>query len=110
MPQVTFFLKDKNSKEETLVYLVFQFNRKVLKYSFGEKINPKFWNKKAYRAKVTKQFPAHVGFNNVLDSVEACVNDTYRDLVSNSIEPTIEKVKMGLKVFLKKDTNEREFL
>lgn len=106
MPKVTFFLKDKNSKEETLVYLVFQFNRKVLKYSFGEKIKPKFWNEKTYRAKVTRQFPGHVEFNNLLDSLDSCVNDTYRNLVSNSVEPTIEKIKAGLKVFLKKDTNE----
>lgn len=44
MPQATFVLKEPTSKEGMLVYLLYRFNGTKLKYSTGQKINPKFWN------------------------------------------------------------------
>ena len=39
MPQATFVLKEPNSKDATLVYLLFSFNGSRLKYSTGQKLN-----------------------------------------------------------------------
>jgi hypothetical protein len=50
MPQATFVLKEPTSKEETLVYLLYRFNGSKLKYSTGQKINPKYWNPETQRA------------------------------------------------------------
>ena len=40
MPQSRFVLKEPNSKNETLVYLLYRFNNTKLKYSTGQKIYP----------------------------------------------------------------------
>jgi len=45
IPKPKFFLKSPKSKEETLIYLIYSYGwTKPLKYSIGEKINPKNWN------------------------------------------------------------------
>jgi hypothetical protein len=58
MPSTTFVLKEPKSKVATLVYMLFWFNNIKLKYSTGQKINPKYWNpsKNKQRAKETRQF------------------------------------------------------
>jgi hypothetical protein len=43
MAEVNYYLKDKNAKEETLIYMFFSFDSKRLKYSTGEKVLPKNW-------------------------------------------------------------------
>jgi hypothetical protein len=53
MPQATFVLKEPNSKELTLVYLLYRYSGSKLKYFTGWKINPKFWNPESQRATET---------------------------------------------------------
>jgi hypothetical protein len=56
MASTAFVLKEPTSKEKTLLYMLFHFNNKRLKFSTSEKIFPKFWNSEKQRAKETKQF------------------------------------------------------
>ena len=43
--------------------MVYDYQYKRFKYSTGEKIDPKFWNKKNHRAKETRKFPQYPEFN-----------------------------------------------
>lgn len=73
MATATFFLKNKNSKNPTLIFLIFQFNHyeivngrkkfKFLKYSTNEKIHPDHWDFKTHRAKQKAAFPGHLELN-----------------------------------------------
>lgn len=51
MPNAKFVLKEATSKNPKLVYLMFAYDYKRLKYSTGETIKPKFWNEENQRAK-----------------------------------------------------------
>jgi len=85
MPQAKFVLKEPNSTEGTLIYLFFNYSNQRLKYSTGEKINPKFWNTKKQRVKETIQFPEYGEFNQKLNNIETAVNNTYRRLGNDKV-------------------------
>ena len=70
MGKAKFILKEPKAKEETLVYLFYNYQYKRFKYSTGEKINPKYWNPNSQRAKESKQFREHPEFNSRLDNFE----------------------------------------
>ena len=96
MGKATFKLKEPNSKSDTLIYLIFNYQYKRFKYSTGEKINPKFWNPKNKRAKESKQFTEHPEFNNRLDIIENGINSAYRKLLNDAIQPTNLILKTAL--------------
>lgn len=108
MPSIPFFLKEPNSKDETLIYLIYQYGGNRLKYSTGQKILPKFWNSNNRRAKETRQFKDYLEFNMLLDNIESCVNNTYRKLLNDGIEPTPDRIKVFLDDLLKKNTSEKK--
>lgn len=96
MPEATFVLKQPKSKEPTLIYLFYRFSGQKLKYSIGEKIKPKFWNKEKQRAKETKSFPTYASLNKTLDDLSNDVKEAHRDLVSSNRTPTPFKLKDAL--------------
>jgi integrase len=87
MAKAKFLLKEPNSKVETLIYLIYNYQYKRFKYSTGEKIDPKFWNKSAQRAKASKQFPEYPEFNSRLDVFENGINKAFRKLLNDGIQP-----------------------
>ncbi|NVN94888.1 MAG: site-specific integrase [Bacteroidetes bacterium] len=96
MANVTFVLKEPNSKKETLIYMMFSFDNMRLKISTGEKILPFFWNSSKNRAKESKQFPEYPEFNSFLDKLESDVKNIYRKLKNENITPTIDLLKHHL--------------
>ncbi len=96
MATAKFVLKEPNSKDETLIYLLFSFNNQRLKYSFNEKIHPKFWNAEKQRVKETKSFPEYPEFNARLNNIENIVNSIYRKLVNDNIIPTSKLLREEL--------------
>jgi hypothetical protein len=104
MPQATFVLKEPNSKEETLVYLLFRFNGTKLKYSIGKKIYPKFWNPEKQRAKDVRGFSESGEFNSLLNNLESEVNNAYRKLINDRVSPTPDLLKSALNQFLQNDS------
>ena len=111
MAQAKFTLKEPNSKEDTLVYLFYNFNNQRLKYSFGQKINPKFWNSDKQRAKETKAFPEYAEFNSMLNNIEATINNIYRKLINDNTTPTPQLLKDNLNAVLaNKQTSSRTTL
>ena len=96
MGKVKFILKEPSSKNDTLIYLIFNYQYKRFKYSTGEKINPKFWNLKNQRAKESKNFKQYPEFNARLDSFETGLNNSFRRLLNDGIQPTNELLKKEL--------------
>ena len=96
MANVKFILKEPKSKEDTLVYLFCNYHYKRFKYSTGEKINPKFWNFDKQRAKETKNYPEHPEFNERLKVFRTGVNNVFRRLLNNGVQPTNELLKSEL--------------
>lgn len=94
MATTNLYLKDPKGKDETLIYLVFRFNRQKLKYSIREKITPRYWNFDLQRVKRT--YPGSPEFNFFLDKVEAEVQKSYRLVKSNGTEPTVEHLRERL--------------
>ena len=96
MAKVKFSLKEPNSKTETLIYLVFNYQYKRFKYSTGEKIIPTYWNSKTQRAKETKKFIEYPEFNSRLDTLQSAFNTVFRRLLNDGIQPNNELIKKEL--------------
>lgn len=73
-----FILKDKSEKE-TLIYLTIRINKKRVKWSTGEKVNPKNWNLEARRAIVRARNLEAVELNERLDRYAKEAIDLYND-------------------------------
>lgn len=100
MGKAKFKLKEPNSKTETLIYLNFYYNYKRFKYSTGEKINPRHWNETFQRAKETKQFPQYPEFNARLDKFQNGINNAYRKVLNDGIQPNNAILKKELEAEL----------
>ena len=88
---VTFNLKDPNSKEETLIYLVFWYLDLKIKMSTGEKVKPKFWIASDQRVRETIQFNEGKNINTRLKVAKYNVLNGARDHLSkyNTLKPDI---------------------
>lgn len=96
MPEAKFVLKEPNSVDKTLVYLFYNYNKQRLKYSTGEKIQPKFWNSAKQRAKETVQFSEYPEFNQRLKNIETAVNTCYRRLLNDRKVISLEILRKEL--------------
>lgn len=96
MAKVKFILKEPTSKNDTLIYLVYNYQYKRFKYSTGEKINPKFWNERHQRVKESKNFPEYPEFNTRLDTFENGLNTAFRRLLNDGIQPNNDLLKKEL--------------
>jgi len=103
MPHATFVLKEPNSKEDTLIYLLYRFQGSKLKYSTGQKINPKFWNPETQRARESRVFPGYAEFNALLNNLDHIVDNAYRKLINDHVSPTPDLLKSALNQFLQKE-------
>ncbi|OXB09549.1 hypothetical protein B0A81_05295 [Flavobacterium plurextorum] len=100
MSKVRFKLKEPNSKNDTLVYLMCYYQYNEFKYSTGERINPKFWNPKSQRVKETRQFPEYPEFNARLDKYENAINNVFRRLLNDGIQPNNTLLKKEIEIEL----------
>ncbi len=106
MAEVNFYLKDKSSKEETLIYLFFSFDNMRLKYSTREKTFPKIWKEDKQRVIESKLHPERADLNSLLDKIEALARKEYRqahiDDINLSPEYLRERLNETLRFGLKK--------
>ena len=105
MATLKFFLKEPDSKNKTLVHLIYQYGYsevnpktgrrqyKFLKMSSGESIEPKFWNPDKCRARETRAFPQYPEFNARLNYLENVVVNTFRRLKNDGIFPSPAQIK-----------------
>jgi integrase len=87
MGKAKFILKEPNSKMDTLIYLIYNYQYSRFKYSTTERINPKYWNPICQRCKETKQFPEFPEFNSRLDKIENAIKNVFRRLLNDGIQP-----------------------
>jgi integrase len=105
MATLKFFLKDPESRNKTLVHLIFQYGYyetdpgtgrkkyKFLKMSSGESIEPKFWNQEKCRARETRTFQQYPEFNSRLENLETVVFNIFRRLTNDGIFPSPSQLK-----------------
>lgn len=93
MATATLVLKEPNSIDETLIYLIFRLGNSRLKYSTGQKINPKYWNSTKQRVKEVRQYPNYPEFNTLLGNYENAALNAYRKLLNDGDTPTLPKIK-----------------
>ena len=67
MATANFYLKNPNGSSDSLVYFFFHYNGNKVKFSTGEKINPKHWVTKDQRAR--KSFRGYASFNDTLSVI-----------------------------------------
>lgn len=96
MAKAKFILKEPNSKTDTLIYLIYNYQYTRFKYSTCEKINPKLWNKNDQRVKGSKNFPEYPEFNARLDKIENGINNAFRKLLNDGIQPNNKNLKDAL--------------
>ena len=91
MATTNFYLKSPANKENTLIYLFFSFNGQRLKFSTGESINPKNWNFE--RQRVKKSVAGGNSINDLLNTIEAEINEIYRNGIMNKSNLTSSNIK-----------------
>jgi len=107
VPPVRFNLKDgKDGKTETLIYLVFRYDKKRLKYSTGEKVLPSYWNHDRQRATYTKKHPEYVGLNARLNDLENLTVDIFKEHDFGKLE--LATFKQELNIRTGKETREED--
>lgn len=102
MAKASFFLKEPTSKTETLVFLYFNFGSRRMKYSTGEKINPKFWNSENQRAKETRLFKEYPEFNARINDCAEKARSAYRKILNDGESVTLSNLRKELDSTYKK--------
>lgn len=105
MPEARFVLKEPTATTPTLIYLMYRFNSRRLKYSIGYKVHPNNWNEAEQRAKQIKSIP-YTQINGRIKTLAGLVDKEYLQLINNNIVPTPEKLKIPLDDFLNKNSKE----
>jgi integrase len=93
MAKVRFYLKD-SAKNETAIFARLSYNYyetnnngnkefKQLKYSTGETIPPKFWDKKNHCVRETSEFPTYPEFNQRLNDISNAILNVYRKMIND---------------------------
>jgi len=98
---VTFILKDPQAKGKTPIYLVYWYDQLRIKISTGEKINPKYWNKKTHRARETKDYTQGKNLNTTLESHKLSVLKTAGDHITTNGAVLTGQLKTELKAVIK---------
>ena len=102
MANVKFNLKNKN-ENETLVVLIFRYDKKRFVYSTGQKINPKYWNDTEQKARETSKFPEYPEFNHYLETLGFNVQNIYRRFLNENKALSISDFKKELDISLEKE-------
>jgi integrase len=136
MTKIRFYLKDYQARKETCIFMMINYGRyKIrrgrkkylpLKYYIGVSIHPSFWNKRAHRAKETRDFPQHDLLNQRLCQIESIVLNLFlkikqgkekisdegmRNILDNHIKQhrvVIQERKKDLFYFIEQFINEAE--
>ena len=102
MGEVNYYLNPASEKTgKAHIYLRYRYNGKQLKYSFGQSIDPKFWNENKQRvknSKVTTEDGKHY-LNDLLDNLAKECTRAYNEALKNGI-PAPETLREKLNAFI----------
>jgi integrase len=85
--KVKFNLRDKKSKDVTLISLIVNYDKKRLKISTGHKVLVKHWNDRPCRVKELMEFNDYKKINADLDLYEALVKQVYNACIKDGFIP-----------------------
>lgn len=110
MPTVNFYLKKADGTPlRSLIYLQFKYSSQKLVYAFGQKIDPKNWNKKNQRVKSNKMTTedGQYSLNDLLETLtKACLKGYNKELATGI--PSKERLKYYLdQVLYQKDPGDK---
>ena len=109
MAKINYYLKDPQADKQTLIYLMFRYKGKTLKYSTGESIHPKFWNSNLQRAKETAKFPEYPDLNHFLNKLGERTLNIFRNYKSDGIMPEPHQLRQDLKDSFKENNSVGNF-
>ncbi len=95
---VKFYLLRSKSKTPTGLICSESFAKKRIRFCVGESINPKFWNAKTSRARMTPSFPESQEFNHRLNNMASKINKLYlRSFDANEESPTKAMIEKSIR-------------
>lgn len=97
MTLINFYLRDATSKNETLIYLIFNYDNQRIKVSTGFSILPLYWNKKTHRIRESIEFPHHADINEKLEDQSRIILKLYHNYRSQGTIPESDSLKKEFK-------------
>ncbi len=97
MNLINFYLRDATSKNETLIYLIFNYDNQRIKVSTGFSILPLYWNKKTQRVRESIEFPHHADINEKLEDQGSVILKLYHNYRTQGIIPESDSLKKEFK-------------
>jgi len=97
MTLINFNLRDATSKNETLIYLIFNYDNQRIKVSTGFSILPSYWNKKTQRVRESIEFPHHADINEKLEDQSRIILKLYHNYRSQGTIPESDLLKKEFK-------------
>jgi integrase len=107
MANAKFYLKDKNSNNETLILMFFNYNNKVFKYSTKTSIEPRNWNNKTCRVK--QQSSHSLELNKQINKIEDSIMNIYHRMKTNDRVINNKILKEQLDISLNRQDKEDFF-
>jgi hypothetical protein len=107
---ISFYLKRPKADIDTAIYAILFYEGFKLKYYTPEKINPKYWNTEAQKAKQTDKFKEHPEFNLRLKNWKSDAANVYRKWINDhrGTIPNPQTLKEALDRELKKIEPKKE--
>src|SRR5689334_16382861 len=109
MANVHFYLKKpEKSTGESLIFLQWKYNGRILRYSFGQTINPSKWSYAKERAKEkhTTVKGDDKTLNSLLDTLSDICKETYDKLIGKGI-PKVEDIKEQLVNYVEQKSSKK---
>jgi len=107
MANAKFYLKDKNSNNETLILMFFNYNNKVFKYSTKTSVEPRNWNNKTCRVK--QQSSHSLELNKQINKIADSIINIYHRMKTNDRVINNKILKEQLDVSLNRQDKEDFF-
>ena len=107
MANAKFYLKDKNSNNETLILMFFNYNNKVFKYSTKTSVEPRNWNNKTCRVK--QQSSHSLELNKQINKIADSIINIYHRIKTNDRVINNKILKEQLDVSLNRQDKEDFF-
>lgn len=80
LPKPRFYLKEPKAKEPTLIFLIYSYGAaKILKYSTGEVIHPKYWNQSKQEFKTTRNYESYKDVEESIELIRRTVLKLFRE-------------------------------
>ena len=107
MANAKFYLKNKNTNNETLILMFFNYNNKVFKYSTKTSIQPRNWNNKTCRVK--QQSSHSLELNKQINNIEDSIMNIYHRMITNDRVVNNKILKEQLDISLNREEKEDFF-